>query len=152
MKKQNIILIGVVCLLHLFIWGQSLLTGAVSSSQSGFVVDVLYPVVSWVLPNLSVGTMSFIIRKLAHFTEYFILGLLLYRVYMSYVKGYFLLTIVVMHGLLVAAIDESIQLFTPNRSGELRDVLIDLLGVILAVVVIILFKAKSIHNKKHIIK
>ena len=71
---------------------------------------------------------------------------------MSYVKGYFLLTIVVMHGLLVAAIDESIQLFTPNRSGELRDVLIDLLGVILAVVVIILFKAKSIHNKKHIIK
>ena len=56
MKKQNIILIGVVCLWHLFIWGQSLLTGAVSSSQSGFVVDVLYPVVSWVLPNLSVGT------------------------------------------------------------------------------------------------
>ena len=147
MKKQNIVLIGVVCLLHLFIWGQSLLSGAVSSSQSGFVVDVLYPVVSWVLPNLSVGTLSFIIRKLAHFTEYFILGLLLYRVYMSHVKGYFLLTTVVMHGLLVAAIDESIQLFTPNRSGELRDVLIDLLGVILAVVVINLFKAKSIHNK-----
>ena len=43
-----------------------------------------------------------------------------------------LVIVVLLHGLLSAIADETIQLFVDGRSGEIGDVLIDFSGVILA--------------------
>jgi len=64
-----------------------------------------------------------IIRKTAHFANYLILGIL------SYLSDDRRLSLrLLVFGLLAADFDESHQVFVPGRSGELRDVLIDLAG------------------------
>ncbi len=130
MKKKHI-LITITILWTLFIFTQSLLPGDISSDQSGFIVDVLYPLVNKMGLMIQVNDFSFLIRKLAHFTEYFILGLLLCILYIETIKPWL---IVIIHGTITASIDETIQLFTPNRSGEVRDVLIDISGVIIGMI------------------
>ncbi len=133
MKKKHI-LITITILWTLFIFTQSLLPGDISSDQSGFIVNVLYPLVNKMGLMIQVNDFSFLIRKLAHFTEYFILGLLLCILYIEIIKPNKLWLIVIIHGAITALIDETIQLFTPNRSGEVRDVLIDITGVIIGMI------------------
>ncbi|MDX9808271.1 MAG: VanZ family protein [Acholeplasma sp.] len=139
----------------IFIWTsfiliQSLLPGEVSSNQSDFIVDTLHPFIQRLGIHMGVDTFSFWIRKLAHFTEYFILGVLLFVAYQSSYQKMKLYTIIFLQGLITASIDETIQLFTPNRSGELRDVLIDFLGVMFGVLFVYLIYQKVIKHKKQI--
>ena len=74
----------------------------------------------------------FVVRKGAHFSIYFILGLLimsyLKEIYMINNKGLLLAFIICF---LYACSDEIHQLFVPGRSGEFRDVLIDSTGSVL---------------------
>lgn len=69
-----------------------------------------------------------IIRKLAHFGIYLILGILVYNLLLCYFnnKRAVLLTLIVC--LLYAISDEIHQLFIPGRSGQIKDVLIDFSG------------------------
>jgi VanZ family protein len=122
----------------------------VSSNQSDFIVDTLHPFIQRLGIHMGVDTFSFWIRKLAHFTEYFILGVLLFVAYQSSYQKMKLYTIIFLQGLITASIDETIQLFTPNRSGELRDVLIDFLGVMFGVLFVYLIYQKVIKHKKQI--
>lgn len=128
MKKRLSLIL--VLILTLFIWGNSLLPGSVSSSQSGIITKLLYPLFKNVM---SVDTLTTIIRKLAHFTEYAILGLVLAYFYKSKTNKYLLFAL--LQGVITAIIDESIQLLVPNRSGLLTDVLIDTSGVLFGLLV-----------------
>jgi VanZ family protein len=77
-------------------------------------------------------TITLIVRKLAHFSEYAILGYLVGRLRGSLGRQRrveFALTVAWV--LLAPVIDESIQLLVPGRSGSPVDVLIDLSGVVL---------------------
>lgn len=143
-KKHYLLILGI--LWQAFIFTQSLLPGEVSSNQSGFIVDVLYPMINTIGIPISMDNFSLLIRKLAHFTEYFILGLLWFGIYISYQKHNWLPWVVVIQGFIAACIDEIIQLYTPNRSGEFRDVLIDTLGVLIAVIIVLFYK--KIHNSR----
>lgn len=148
-KKHYLLILGI--LWQAFIFTQSLLPGEISSNQSGFIVDVLYPIINDLGIPISVDNFSLLIRKLAHFTEYFILGLLWFGIYLSYRKPNWLPWVVVIQGFIAACIDETIQRYTPNRSGEFRDVLIDTLGVLTAVIVILLLsKIKKARKKAKI--
>lgn len=119
-----------VLITTLFIWGNSLLPGSVSSSQSGIITKLLYPLFKNVM---SVDTLTTIIRKLAHFTEYAILGLVLAYFYKSKTNKYLLFAL--LQGVITAIIDESMQLLVPNRAGLLTDVLIDTSGVLFGLLV-----------------
>lgn len=71
------------------------------------------------------------VRKTAHFTLYFLLGLF----YISFLKEFDLnnkklLLYTVIFVFIYACSDEIHQLFIPGRSGEILDVLIDTIGVI----------------------
>lgn len=71
-----------------------------------------------------------LVRKLAHFAEYCLLGfwlLLTLRVYTPRVLPY--LSWPLFLGLATAVADESFQTFIPGRAGRLRDVGIDFAGV-----------------------
>lgn len=144
-KRHYLLILGI--LWQAFIFTQSLLPGEVSSNQSGFIVDVLYPIVNTIGVPISMDNFSLLIRKLAHFTEYFILGLLWFGIYTSYQKHHWLPWVVVIQGFIAACIDETIQRYTPNRSGEFRDVLIDTLGVLTAVIGLLII-SKIVKSRK----
>ena len=70
---------------------------------------------------------SFYVRKLAHFTLYFVLGILVLNLLYQYnLKNKLLIGIVIC--IIYSCSDEFHQLFIPGRSGELRDVFIDSIG------------------------
>ena len=65
--------------------------------------------------------LALLLEKMAHFTEFFFLGLFWYLVYIRYFKGIKLMGVVLIHGLLTAMFDETVQLFVDGRSGEVLD-------------------------------
>lgn len=70
------------------------------------------------------------IRKLAHFSEYFILSLLFYNIIRPYTKYKYLYSII--FSCFYAIIDEIHQYYIPNRVASFLDVLIDTCGASLA--------------------
>lgn len=136
MKLRSKILLIIGVIINIFIWTNSLLPASVSSSQSGFVADILYPPFEDIV---ELNKFSQIIRKLAHFTEFMFLGIVFCLFYLSIGKNkYYFITLI--HGLIVAIIDETIQLFIPGRAGLITDVLIDTSGVIFGILLIVLTK------------
>lgn len=70
------------------------------------------------------------VRKFAHFLEYFLLAIFLMVVLKNYGKmDLKLVFIVILIGLLYAITDELHQLFVPGRTGKVFDILIDFLGI-----------------------
>ena len=79
--------------------------------------------------EIIVKNSSFYIRKLAHITEYLILGFLMFNL----LKQYSVTNIYYAIGLsiLYSCTDEFHQLFINGRSGSIRDVLIDSIGILI---------------------
>ena len=80
--------------------------------------------------------LTFLVRKAAHISAYFILGILLFNLLKEYglgVKKMMFLSIAI--AMLYACTDEVHQVFVSGRSGEVRDVLIDTGGAAVGVVV-----------------
>lgn len=122
-----------------FIWGNSLLPAEYSRVLSGFVKNVL----AVFLPasgSEEGGEGHHLVRKLAHFTEFACLGLLLsWLMYMLYKPRWECVALPLLTGILVAAVDETIQFFVPERGPRISDVGIDTLGVLLGIVLINVF-------------
>lgn len=111
-----------------------------SNNQSGFIVNII----SNILNFNDLDTLSFIIRKTAHFTEYFILGLLTYNMTYNYKKKTYLSIIICV---LYAISDELHQSLVPGRSCQILDILIDSSGSIIAIYLLsILYKFKKQHK------
>ena len=111
-----------------FIYARSAQPAAASHDESVAVLDQALRF----LPGLTL----YALRKLAHFTEYFILGALLLQDWRLLDRGTVLLPLGA--GLLFAAADEILQTCIPGRSGQLSDVLLDFAGVALAVGLLLL--------------
>jgi VanZ family protein len=133
---KRVILATVLLLATLaFIWGNSMTPGTESHEMSGGILQ-------WIsrLLNLSASSeeiLHLLIRKAAHFCEFALLGLLLtWRVGMTGRSGANLCCPALLGGLLAACMDESIQLFIPERGPSIRDVAIDSAGVVLGITVL----------------
>lgn len=126
------IALGVVTIL---IWGNSMRTATQSAQQSGSLLAVLAP---W-LTSVGIQPEGFhnILRKLAHFSEYGLLGLLWTAELWLGPRGRKVQGSVERLGLcmLTAFLDETIQLFVPGRSGEIRDVWIDSAGALTGILI-----------------
>lgn len=80
---------------------------------------------------------EYLVRKLAHMTEYAILALLAYAFYVSMeVKGRKKYLASLATASLYAVTDEVHQLFVAGRSGSFRDVCIDTAGAALALLLV----------------
>lgn len=80
------------------------------------------------------------VRKTAHFTEYFLLGLTLsFPLYIYQLKGKMLFTVSSLACIIFACSDEFHQAFIAGRSQELRDVCIDSLGSLTGILLFYLF-------------
>lgn len=108
-----------------------------SSSQSGFIVSIL----NYIFKIDNLELLSFIIRKLAHITEYLILGILMINCLKDYrIKNLFIVSILLC--ILYSCTDEIHQLFVSGRCGSVIDVMIDSFGIILSIFIYKLIKNK----------
>ena len=79
------------------------------------------------------------VRKTAHFLEYMILGILLSGVFAEYrMRPLRWMKRVWISGTLYAATDELHQIFTPGRSCQLSDVILDSCGVAAGILLVLL--------------
>ena len=141
--------LGVVTLL---IWGNSMRTSTQSAQQSGSLLAFLTP---W-LTELGIQPEGFhsILRKLAHFSEYGLLGVLwTIELWLGPHRGKRRGTMErLSFCMLTAFLDETIQLFVPGRSGEIRDVWIDTAGAWTGIVMttcLVCIAAKFLNRNKN---
>ena len=81
---------------------------------------------------------NFSIRKLAHLTEYAILGILLYNAFRVSRVEKNLIPYSLLICMIYAITDEIHQLFVPGRTGKIVDVGVDSLGGVLGLIFMIL--------------
>ena len=111
----------------LLIFSWSLKPAPVSSAESGAALAFVQAIFQFFGASGAFLT-DHIIRKTAHFTEYFGLGLLLCAYWKtSGRRKWFLL------GAAVPVIDECIQLFSPGRACRAADMLLDVSGILTGV-------------------
>lgn len=126
-----------------FIWGNSLLPGEVSGAFSDFVKELLAKLFASDDISASGGGL---LRKLAHFSEFALLGALF-----SWLFGMLQKKIpwAGACGFLTACVDETIQRFVPDRGPSILDVGIDTCGVLTGMLLIFIGHSmyrKRIHN------
>ena len=120
-----------------FIFSNSLDNAEASSQKSGVVTKVIQTVVDVVSPGSTVQ--EGLIRKIGHFTEFALLGMLLMLCVRIYTNRYLQNIFVPLFVSLAAGVtDEMIQLTSNGRSSEVRDVVIDFSGAILGIIICIL--------------
>ena len=130
-KRIRICTVLLVCNL-IFIWGNSLLPGDLSGALSDWVKSILE---SLFAQGPDAGTSGGLLRKLAHFTEFTALGMLLCWRFGMLGKGWKPALIL---GIAAACMDETIQMFVPDRGPGIRDVCIDASGVATGIALLLL--------------
>ena len=129
--ERKILLCRVLLALNLaLIWGNSLLSGAESGQMSGgimaFVMELLR------IPESASSLVHLMIRKLAHLTEFACLSALIsWHLRLVKEKNVHQMLLAVLLAMAAALVDETIQLYTPDRGPSLLDVWIDTLGAVL---------------------
>ena len=104
-----------------FIWAQSILPPDTSAKESGRIFQWIAPVLQMLMPDGLVT--EHVVRKLAHFSEYAILGGIVWAGTKEDKRSFLLL----LFCWLVASVDEGIQIFS-GRGASLADVGLDVLG------------------------
>lgn len=126
-KKRLVVLYIILILILAFIWGNSFIPREESAHESSVIGAIITPVLEVFVGKGNVT--DFLVRKLAHFTEYAALGvvagLILFAKDRVRLHG-FLFSLFA--GVTAAVIDESIQLFTDGRGAQVSDVLLDSCG------------------------
>ena len=122
-----------------FIWWNSSQNGEESSDISQ---GVLYEIMQlFARIGVSADITEHIVRKLAHFSEFTALGMLLSidtALFLKKMKQYIWVPFFV--GLLVALVDETIQLFPIGRSSKVTDVWLDFSGVIFGTIILLVLR------------
>ena len=141
MKRRKRIFLVLAIIWMLVISAFSSRTGDLSATDSGrigrLIGQVLVPgFEDWSEEKQDqfAEKVDYPVRKTAHATEYAILGMLLVGAYTDKEKGHFVrLLIPWFIGTIYAATDEIHQLFVPGRSGQISDVCLDSIGVLIGV-------------------
>lgn len=130
MKKIIKLLFIVIWLLVIFLFSNQ--DGSTSTSlTNGILEKYLFFVDSDIF--------FMIIRKMAHITEYFILGILVLN-FINEFKVDKKIIISILICFILASFDEFHQLFIPDRTGRLLDVFIDMIGASLGILILSLIK------------
>lgn len=125
-RVRRIAAVMLLCLCIAFIWHNSLEEAEVSGSRSFRITQTMN---DWFFSGLPMFLAEQIMRKLAHFLEYTLEGILVVSVIWAYeLKVCRYACQAALFGILTALIDETLQLFTDGRAALVGDVWIDFLG------------------------
>lgn len=140
---SGVMIIGILC----FIWGNSLLPGEDSGELSGFIGTLLQKLLPFLDLQSDMG--MHLLRKAAHFSEFAALGFSFAWLYgMLCNKRSLSLVLPFLSGASAAAIDETIQLFSPDRGPSIKDVGIDTCGVIAGICILTLLHMLFTRKKR----
>ena len=126
MKKNKYLILTILWMIFIFVMSHT--PGNDSSKQSNFIVNIIVQI----LP-ITRNTLSFIVRKCAHMTEYAILAFLIYKTIVHIEKPYIISFIFTF---LYDCTYEFHQLFIAGRAGQIRDVCIDSTGALIMLLII----------------
>ena len=149
----GILTIGIMGLIFSF----SMQNGEESSGLSDVIVEWIQNVIiqPFQIQNESVNqfleeNLGFIVRKLAHFSIYTALGMSATGFFLTFEsisqRNRFLFAGIL--GCVYAMTDEIHQLFSPGRSGQVTDVLLDSLGVVFGIAIIYLVQKILFRKQK----
>lgn len=134
-KKRLTFCTALLIAILAFIWGNSALPGETSGTLSGWLGQVL----SSFLPFLTTENGLHILRKLAHFSEFAVLGMNLCWLFCMVIeRKAWKYSLPLLCGIAAACIDETIQIFSPGRYCSIVDVGIDTAGVLTGIFVLVL--------------
>jgi VanZ family protein len=127
----------------LFLWLGVIFLLSSGQGSSGRTSVIIRPILEFLFPSAPEETLLFyhgLIRKCAHFTEYFVLGILACRAFRTLFKarGVYLAALGLV--VLTASLDEFNQSFNPLRTGSPWDVAIDVAGGVTAILLVSLFR------------
>lgn len=140
MKKRIIlyIILTIVCMITIFYFSSrnTIESNGTSKGLIKYFVTIYEKVTkSNVNEELIINKLNYPVRKLAHFSIYFLLGLVVYGLFlhtnMKHKLLFSILTCVV-----YASFDEIHQLFVLGRTGQVLDVFIDSMGSIIGMILI----------------
>lgn len=143
MKKIINIILLIVWMIVIFILSND--NGVQSNDKSNGIAYFIASKIN----VIDTDTLIFMIRKAAHITEYFILGVLILNVLKDYNSlNIKLIIITLLFCFSYAISDEIHQLFIQNRSGKFSDVLIDTLGSLIGTYIYyLLLRRKNVSIK-----
>ncbi len=153
--KKEIILratfTALTLLLTAFIWLNSLESAEDSARESADMLNFLNMIIQKL--QLNSNLTDHIVRKLAHFLEFTAFGAMLSATFIAY-KGELLKQIqnMLFIMLFVPVIDEALQYFSPGRSPQISDVLLDFSGCITGLIFTALIYTLIKYNKEKGIK
>lgn len=146
MKKINVIrailltmLIGTFVIIFGFSSQNGETSGSLSRKVTEFIVEanIFNKNLTEEQKEIQIQNLHPKIRKLAHFSIYTLVGILLMSLCMTYkIKNSKRITISLILGIIYATTDEIHQLFIKGRSGNIIDVLIDTSGVLFGIFII----------------
>lgn len=137
MKPQtvkSVILVVLILITIIFIFSNSMESVSESSDRSEGVTLLIEPFLEVLLGDGNVT--NHFVRKLAHFTEFFILGTELCILAVIWRKSLILPLFI---GLLTALTDETIQVFF-ERGSQVQDIWLDFSAVVVTAVIAYLIK------------
>ncbi|HYV11322.1 MAG TPA: VanZ family protein [Pyrinomonadaceae bacterium] len=121
--------------------------------NAGNTSRIIGPLILWLFPNTSPETLEvvhYITRKIAHFTEYAILGFLAARAFRTsphpaIKQRWFLICVALV--VVYALLDEYHQSFVPSRTASIFDSLIDMSGGLVALIIV--WKRTAAYTHEH---
>ncbi len=154
MSKRNVFRAVIYILIAIniaFIWSMSMYSKEESGDQSSTVAEILLSVFT-VLRKIPDEIFEKLVRKLAHFSEFAMLGVLSAsalwehtdRKKLSFSSLAFVTLLMCFS---IASTDETIQLFT-NRGCQVKDILLDFSGALFGFSIISVVRAMLLQFKK----
>lgn len=130
----------------------STMEGDDSAEASGFflnaVVKLVKDISHYGITGTALATLHLIIRKIAHFLEYFALGMtIMLAIYHYFRHRPITAFIPELIAVLYAVTDEIHQYFVPGRYGTAMDVLIDSCGALVGIIIYYNIKSYFMINK-----
>ncbi len=146
------IYLTITILIVAFIFYNSIQNGESSSEASTFVLNFVNDLIASI--GLKIKLSGHFIRKLAHFIEFFALGVFLMLTFKAFTNKLFsILGFPMFFAIFIPVIDEFIQIYSPGRSSSVKDVLLDFCGAFVGILFIcICFVIKNKYKFKKIKK
>ncbi len=131
-----------------FAFIHSSMPSEISGNESAGVTDILQGILTFF--GFKGELSHHFVRKLAHFTEYTAIGMLLVGCAYSFdrKRPYRYYSQVLFAGLATAVCDETIQLNVPGRAGMITDILLDFSGVLTGAILMLLVYTIYIRIRK----
>lgn len=136
-KKQRIIALlkcVPVLLVLVMIFNFSAATSEESTEESNAITKAIVEITHIEIDDATLSAIDDVVREMAHFTEYFILGITCCLALSSFHAGMRTRNIgLSIFCVLYAVSDEIHQYFVPGRCFQLQDILVDSMGAITAI-------------------